>query len=182
MNAHGGAQGTGQRAKPATPEGRLRVRIVLTARAAQWADERLYARASAIVGRTLRPGFGLSTCDLGELERIWADVQGQPAAAGPRGPRRSGRRAEPGVTRIASVKQLWKIEALRQELHLSEAEIAGILRQATHGRTVRARTAGDAHLAIEALLAIRARWAKRSRQDGRNNPVSPVNPVEEAVL
>lgn len=48
--------------KVKTPEGRLRVRIVLTARVAQWSDERLYDRASAIVGRTLRPGFGLSTC------------------------------------------------------------------------------------------------------------------------
>jgi hypothetical protein len=58
---------------------------------------------------------------------------------------------------MASVRQLWKVEALREALHLAQDELAGIIRQATRGRTAQIRTAGDAHVTIEALLGVQER-------------------------
>jgi hypothetical protein len=143
-----------------TPEAKLRRRIVLTAKSAGWSTEGLYARASEVVGRTLAPGFGLTTCDEGELRLVLDDVRISAERRGPateRGPKTRGRARVPGVVRMASTRQLWKIESLREALHLSQDELAGIIGQATRGRTRTVRTSGDAHVTIEALLGVTER-------------------------
>jgi hypothetical protein len=60
------------------------------------------------------------------------------------------------------VATLRMIEGLRQELHLDDDEMEGIVHRATSGRTCRALTARDARVTIEALLAIRERRGRQA--------------------
>lgn len=126
--------------------------------------------ASAVVGRTLVEQFGLSTCTDEELGRVLTRIRRElglaDAERSGRGRRRSGQRPTPGVIPIASVATLRLIEGLREQLHLSAEELAGITRQATRGRTARARTAHEARLVIEALFAIRGRRARAAGGGG----------------
>lgn len=137
-------------------------------------QEEAYRRASQAVGRTLVPGWGLSTCDHQELIRVLdhvsAFVSGSPV------PRRSGsqpdrgngepvkrrlpRRAD-GETR-ASLPQYHLVRALQEELRLSDQELAAIARQAC--RKAHPITARDLAKVAEALKAIKARWLTQRRR------------------
>lgn len=159
-----------------TPEGKLRAACVLRARQGGFGADWVRKLASLLFDVPAVEGMSLSLLDRDQLIRLRrriGEILGETPGARrpadpdrrPRGLRTPGRRQIPGVVRMASVAQLQMIEGLRQELHLGTDELEGIVRRATQGRTVHARITADAHVVIEALLAIRGR---RERSIGQS--------------
>ncbi|MBI4241479.1 MAG: hypothetical protein HY613_07155 [Candidatus Rokubacteria bacterium] len=125
-------------------------------------EARAYEIASQAVGRTLQPGFGLSTCTKIELikiiDRLKAAI-GQASGQhrmGPRAPARTGRAPTGGnVVRLGSLAQFQLVQALQEELRLSDEELHGIVRRAT-GKE-QPKRADDLRKIIEGLKAIKIR-------------------------
>jgi hypothetical protein len=127
-------------------------------------QEEAYRRASGAVGRTLVPGFGLSTCTHAELIKVLDAITGNNRtspienrkSSGP--PARRQRRPLPlreDGERRPSLGQWMFIRNLAEELRLSDDEFAGICRRATgkdHPTSSR-----DHQAMVGALKAIKAR-------------------------
>jgi hypothetical protein len=164
----------------------MKAKFALLIKGGTITQERAYELASRAVGRALVPGFGLSTCDHGELIRVLDAVTGKAQSAERRAPdpsglesppsgsetppgRRPGRKPErhaltamrhaPNVVRIATVGQLQRASSLERELKIGMDEAAGIARRATG--VAHPRTAGQVGRYTEALKAIRRRRLNR---------------------
>lgn len=154
--------------RPATPEGRLRVYIVLSARKAGWSEQTLYEGASAVLKRTLKKGFGLSTCTKPELvelaDWITAATGGTPGSHGrgtrPKRPAWQGDNTGV-VVRLATKAQLDYIARLARPL-FGEAQgpgspFAAFLAGMTHKSEARTLTLDQARKVIEALTSMTQR-------------------------
>ena len=149
---------------------RMKAKFALLIKGGAITQERAYALASQAVGRTLTPGFGLSTCSHSELIKILDAVTGKAQSAERRAPAPerhalTAMRHAPNVVRIATVGQLQRAASLERELKIGMDEAAGIARRATG--VAHPRTAGQVGKYTEALKAIRTRRqrAAGSRQE-----------------
>ncbi len=166
----------GRPGKASTPEGRLRVYIVLAARRAGWSERTLYEGLSQVLGRRLVRGWGLTTCTKPELVEL-ADWITAATGGVPGRHRRGGReRRGPGwqrdptgvVVRLATRPQRDLIERLGRELFGATSPgsafahfLAGMV-----GKTeARLLTIGQASKVIEALMDMSRRgWRPRAAE------------------
>lgn len=122
-------------------------------------QERAYELASAAVGRTLMPGFGLSTCTHAELIRILDAVAGKAMSsrqtAEGRGQRTAARPLRRDGEARVSLDQARLERELIQEMRLSDDEVEGIFRRAT-GQYFSSRMS-DHHKFVAALESIKRR-------------------------
>ncbi|MBI4241488.1 MAG: hypothetical protein HY613_07200 [Candidatus Rokubacteria bacterium] len=153
--------------EPRTPERRLLACWWSIVRSGQITEARAYQVASEAVGRTLQPGFGLSTLTKVELIRVVDALKraigqapgrhcmgSRPAAQTSRAPKGGN------VVRLGSLAQFQLVQALQEELRLSDEELHGIVRRAT-GKE-QPKRADDLRKIIEALKAIRERRSRRA--------------------
>jgi hypothetical protein len=163
-----------------TAEGRLRVKAVLTARKHGHDAGWVRAIAHEMWGVPSTEGLSLTVLDVPQLNQLVDEVVRR--TGGTPGEHRRGKRGDwnpqaDGVTKIASLAQHHLIEGLRRDLHLSEAELIGVIHQATHGRASQVKTQYEARVTIEALWAMQER---RKRQEARTTEPQRSEPQQES--
>ena len=162
MIAGSGQQAAGRKQDPGN---RMKAKCVLMIKSGAISQGEFYRQASVAAGRSLVPGFGLSTCSHSELIRILDAVSGKLPAAScqlPAAKRQRPPKDPPNVVRIATVGQLQKAASLERELKIGMDEAAGIARRATG--VAHPRTSKDLARYTEALKSISKRRMRVAQQ------------------